>query len=113
MHSLIKDRYFFTKIKEINVNIEIYLSVDQQTNSLIIVTVGLAVPTVIEVTFLRNVLKQVESDLGKGENEVLWYKELSGFRTKTGDYIWDQYKEWERKVNNDISLTGARFEDLK
>lgn len=48
------------------------------------------------ITFIRNVLKQVESNLGKDKNEVLWYKELSGFETKTGNYIYEQYEKFVR-----------------
>ena len=47
------------------------------------------------IAFIRNVLHKVQSDLGKSENEVLWYKELSGYETKTGNYIWEQYKKFE------------------
>ncbi|UOE93320.1 hypothetical protein [Alkalihalobacillus sp. LMS39] len=44
------------------------------------------------ITFIRTVLEQVILDL-EGEDEVLWYKELSDIETKTGNYIWEQYKE--------------------
>lgn len=44
------------------------------------------------ITFIRTVLEQVVLDL-EGEDEVLWYKELSDIETKTGNYIWEQYKE--------------------
>lgn len=47
------------------------------------------------ITFIREVLKQVQSDLGKDGNEVLWYNELSGDDTKTGNFIWEKYKKFQ------------------
>lgn len=52
------------------------------------------------IKFIRDVLTQVKSDLGHDKNEVLWYKELSGLETKTGNYIWGKFKNFE-KENND------------
>ena len=51
------------------------------------------------IKFIRDVLTQVQSNLGHDENEVLWYKELSGLETKTGNYIWEKFNNFEKENN--------------
>ena len=48
------------------------------------------------IRFIRDVLTQVQSDLG-AESEILWYKELSNSETKTVKYIWTEFKNFEKE----------------
>jgi hypothetical protein len=43
--------------------------------------------------FIETVLNQINSDLG--DNQKLWYKELSGFDTETQKYVWAKFKQFE------------------
>ncbi|WLR52527.1 hypothetical protein LC040_06415 [Bacillus tianshenii] len=40
---------------------------------------------------INRILTQIDSHLG--ENEKLWYKELSGFQTETQKDVWEEFKE--------------------
>jgi hypothetical protein len=43
--------------------------------------------------FIETVLNQINSDLG--DNQKLWYKELSGYDTEIQKYVWAKFKQFE------------------
>ncbi|SOC15314.1 hypothetical protein SAMN05880501_10870 [Ureibacillus xyleni] len=51
----------------------------------------------MNIKFIRDVLTQVQSDLGHDKSEILWYTELSNDETKTANYIWKEFKNFEKE----------------
>jgi hypothetical protein len=49
----------------------------------------------MRLKFIETVLNQINSDLG--DNQKLWYKELSGYDTETQKYVWAKFKQFENQ----------------
>ncbi|WP_059173474.1 hypothetical protein [Bacillus sp. FJAT-27445] len=45
------------------------------------------------IQLINTIFTKIEADLG--ENEKLWYKELSGFQTDTQNYVEEKYREFQ------------------
>jgi hypothetical protein len=49
------------------------------------------------IQFINTILTKIDTDLG--EDEKVWYKELSGYETATQKYVWEKFKEYESQNN--------------